>query len=133
MVRLKERDVFRRSQLEQFWELWHKEYIRNLPPVLKGGNVEHDVPLGSLVMISEDNVPRLQWTLGSVVKLHHGKDGIVRAADIKTASGVKCRPVQRLHLLETDDVMDKQDNNVSQVDRCTRSGRVVKPVDKLNL
>ena len=32
-----------------------------------------------------------------------GKDGVTRAADLKTARGILSRPVQRLHVLEVPD------------------------------
>ena len=52
------------------------------------------------MLIREDNVPRLRWLMGVVEQLYPGCDGVVRAADVKTAHGVRRRPVQRLHDLE---------------------------------
>ncbi|CAH2242890.1 jg14460 [Pararge aegeria aegeria] len=44
--------------------------------------------LGSMVLVKEKNQPPLLWQLGRVVKLHPGKDGVNRVADIKTRKGI---------------------------------------------
>ena len=52
------------------------------------------------MLIREDNVPRLKWEMGVIVKLIKSKDGIVRSAEIKTPKNVRSRPIQRLHVLQ---------------------------------
>ena len=42
----------------------------------------------------------MNWPLGIIQTLHPGKDGIARAATVKTAKGVISRPVQKLRYLE---------------------------------
>ena len=55
---------------------------------------------GDLVLIVEDDEPRGHWPLARVVRPIPGADGRVRAAEVKTASGVYTRPTDRLCLLE---------------------------------
>ena len=58
---------------------------------------------GDLVLIVEDvedDEPRGHWPLARVVRPLPGADGRVRAAEVKTASGVYTRPTARLCLLE---------------------------------
>ena len=47
----------------------------------------------------------MKWCLGRVVKLHYGKDGVPRSADLKTKKGISIRnrSIQRLHNLELSD------------------------------
>lgn len=87
------------KRLDKFWEVWNKDYIRNLPVV--GISKKHcPIKTGSLVLISEDNHPRMAWPLARVVRLLPGRDGVIRTVELKTKRGVVVRPVQRLHVLE---------------------------------
>ena len=65
-----------------------------------GPKAEGDLEVGSVVLIRQDNTPRLLWPLGVVQNVYPGRDGVSRAVQIKTKSGVYVRPIQRLHCLE---------------------------------
>ena len=56
-----------------------------------------------MVLIKEDNMPKMKWSLGVVKKLHMGRDGIPRAADLDTRHGQRTRAIQRLYNLEITD------------------------------
>ena len=85
--------------VDQFWNAWKNEYIRNLAP-MKAKKRNTDVKLGAVVLIKEEGKSRLQWPLGVICKLFTGKDGLVRAVELKTSKGVICRAVQKLFKLE---------------------------------
>lgn len=117
---------------------------------------QDNISIGDVVLIGTDDKRRLHWLLGRVVELFPGKDGIVRLVRLKTPKGYLLRPVQRLYPLEvTDkflqisdemsanaenpklvpakDVAGQISNNGNPDELCakrTRSGRVVKPVDR---
>ena len=91
-----------REREEDFWKCWSLDYIRNLPPVCQKFKKQGSLSVGSVVLVREDNLPRMKWLVGVVQQLHSGKDGVVRAVDVRTHSGVKTRAVQRLHNLEID-------------------------------
>ena len=55
---------------------------------------------GQIVLISDEKLKRSQWKLGRIVKVHPGRDGLVRSVTLKTNKGELRRPVQKLHLLE---------------------------------
>lgn len=55
-----------------------------------------------MVVIKDDNQPPLKWTLGRIIELHPGKDGIVRVATVKTPSGTERRAFSRLCPLPID-------------------------------
>ena len=50
-----------------------------------------------MVLISDEGKPRLQWPLAIVTKLCSGRDGLIRAVDLRTAKGKISRPIQKLH------------------------------------
>jgi len=97
---LQERDLERQSMLARFWVVWQNDYLRSLPHSVRKFKSRGRLQVGSVVLIQEDGLPRLRWEMGVVCKLHPGSDGLVRAADVRTARGIRTRAVQRLHDLE---------------------------------
>ena len=121
-----------RLRLDKFWEFWRLDYLRSLPVSVSKFHSRGPIEVGSIVLIHEDNVPRLEWALGKVTKLYPGKDKRVRSVELLTSKGTVTRSVQRLHLLELVAECDvkAQSPDSSNVPRVTRSGRVVKTVQK---
>ena len=66
----------------------------------KQGSQEEIIRVGDVVLIHAENVPRSSWKLAIVKKLLRGSDGLVRAAEIKTNSGVTNRSIHLLYPLE---------------------------------
>lgn len=168
---LTEKEGLRQSQLDLFWFIWNKDYLRNLPPAVNKFRNKGAIRKGSVVLIREDNTPRMKWPLGLVVNIYPGRDGVVRSVQLKTNRGSVVRSIQRLHELEIyepppDDSGDISVNDHSETDlspsqsivpidkprskpsikpffprekslrpdvRVTRTGRISKPVEKLNL
>lgn len=94
------REQVRQHQLDKFWKLWSCDYIRNLPPTVKGFVSKCNLKKGSFVLIREDNIPRMLWPCCGVLEVFPGKDGLVRSVKLRTAKGIVQRPIQRLHDLE---------------------------------
>ena len=140
------------SQLDKFWEFWYKEYIRNLP-LVKSSPKSSPVRENSLVLIREDNCPRLHWPMARVIRLLPGRDGLVRTIELKTAKGILVRPIQRVHAYELDDdnesdyVLEESNQDKPDEDQSvneglstfsngrlgvTKRGRIVKPPNRLD-
>jgi hypothetical protein len=51
---------------------------------------------GDLVILKEDDLPPLKWSLGRVIEVYPGEDGLVRVASVKTACGVWRRAISKL-------------------------------------
>ncbi|XP_073984819.1 uncharacterized protein [Rhodnius prolixus] len=85
----------------QFWKRWHKEYLLEQQAMLKWHSPSFPAAVGQIVMIMDDNLPPLQWSIGRIVKLHHGRDDVARVAEVKTTSGLISRPVRKLCPLPT--------------------------------
>lgn len=88
-------------------------------------------------------MPRMKWPVGLVVREFTGENGLSRALELKTAKVNLVRAIQRLHDLE----LEEGNINLPQTEpaeaevrvepnrqeNITRSGRVVKPVQRLDL
>ena len=70
--------------------------------------------MGSIVLVREDNMPRLQCPIGVVVNVYPGRDGLIRSVDVKTRKGVFNRPIQTLHDLEMNPQLGTDVRNLSQ-------------------
>ncbi|XP_025835686.1 uncharacterized protein LOC112906159 [Agrilus planipennis] len=71
---------------QDFWARWHKEYLNELNIRHKWSTGHHSIKDGTIVLIKENNVPSMHWTVGRVVKTYPGADGIVRTVSVKTAT-----------------------------------------------
>ncbi|UYV78691.1 hypothetical protein LAZ67_16002414 [Cordylochernes scorpioides] len=56
--------------------------------------------VGDMILIGQESLKRLHWPLARIIQLYPGKDGLVRVAKVKTSSGDKIRPIQKLYNLE---------------------------------
>ena len=156
---LSQRYYARQLSLSKFWKIWQEQYITNLPQVVKNHKKGNTLAIGDIVLIREENFgSRLNWPLARVVKLHSGRDGLIRSVDLKTSKSIICRPIKKLHKLEVNEISRSQlsssktnesneivdemthtlpdrvnvpDNDLMD-HRCftTRSGRISKPPDR---
>ena len=102
-----------------------------------------DIKEGSVVLVREDNIPRMKWPVGLVTKVYPGRDGVVRSVQLKTGKGHLVRSIQRLHDLEiyhpSPGLANSGDHPVpnksvsTEKYYTTRTGRVSRPVKKLDL
>ena len=95
----KDKHDVKKGLLEHFWHLWQFEYIKELPKS-QGSSTDHTLGVGSVVLMREQGLPKLQWPLAIVTKVFTGKDGIIRSVQLKTSKGLLCRSIQLLHDLE---------------------------------
>ena len=93
--------------LRDFQRRWRNEYLTSLRDYHKtSGNNNQYVKKGDVVVVHDD-VPRTTWRMAVVEDLIVGGDGLVRAATIRTTSGMTTRPITKLYpveLNETDEV-----------------------------
>ena len=87
--------LLQRTQ-QDFWKRWHQEYINTLQQRTKWTRSTPNLEPNQLVLIRNELLPPLQWKLSRILAVHPGRDGVVRVAQVKTASGVLCRPVVKL-------------------------------------
>ena len=86
--------------LRHFQTRWKNEYLTSLREFHKsqGSNYQR-VKVGDVVQIHDEG-QRLNWRLAVIEELITGKDGLVRAANIRTSTGRTNRPIVKLYPLE---------------------------------
>ncbi|XP_065076352.1 uncharacterized protein LOC135699955 [Ochlerotatus camptorhynchus] len=73
--------------LQRIWARWYPAYLQQLQSrAVQGCKSPSKIEIGRLAVIKDDCLPPAQWSLGKIVKVHPGKDGIVRVVTLKTAS-----------------------------------------------
>ena len=104
---LPEKDLRKRAKFllkckEVMWKRWTAEYTRSLRESHRraGGKQTPHPHVGDVVIIQDDKKNRNQWKLAVVTHLIKGRDGIVRAAKLKTSKEILERAVQHLYPLE---------------------------------
>lgn len=96
-----------RRLLTEFWKLWSKEYIQQLQIRKKWVDTEPNLRKNQIVLVAEDNEQPSYWSLGIVITVIPGNDGLVRVADILCNSKIIRRPIHKLSLLPILDNTDK--------------------------
>ena len=97
---LRARAKVRDRRLTRFWSVWSQDYLRSLPLAVRRFKTRGKLVEGSVVLLRDENRPRLRWEMGVVTRLFPGRDGVPRSAEVRVGRGVKTRAVQRLHDLE---------------------------------
>ncbi|XP_060570474.1 uncharacterized protein LOC132728821 [Ruditapes philippinarum] len=88
--------------ISHFRDRWRHEYLTSLRQYHKTtGNNSQTIKVGDVVII-HDETPKSQWKLGTIEQLITGKDGLTRAAMVRTSNGhTTSRPIVKLYPLET--------------------------------
>lgn len=81
---------------QQFWRKWSSEYLNTLQQRAKWFTSPPNLKVGDLVLVKNDQTTSCNWPLARVVKIHPGKDGIVRCVTIRTQKSMVQRPVNKL-------------------------------------
>ncbi|XP_053390049.1 uncharacterized protein LOC128552977 [Mercenaria mercenaria] len=92
---------FKSATIEHFWSRWKHEYLTSLRQFHKmSGNHGDTLTVGDVVQIHDNNLPRNRWSLGVIEDVVTGRDGLIRAARIRSRRGVTMRPIAKLYPLE---------------------------------
>ena len=59
-----------------------------------------NVSRGDLVLVTDKQLPRNEWSTGRVINVIEGQDGLVRTAEVRTHARTFLRPVVKLCVLE---------------------------------
>lgn len=86
---------------QDFWKRWRQEYLHTLQQRQKWLLPSTPILPGTVVIIQDDNLPPLKWSLGRISAVFPGRDGITRVAEVSTPSGTLRRPIRKLCPLPT--------------------------------
>jgi len=79
------------------WKLWNDEYLSQLQTKKKWlSNKGPSLSIGTLILIKEDNITPLSWSLGRVVRVQAGADVFVRIATFLSCGKEVKRSVRKL-------------------------------------
>ncbi|XP_075150685.1 uncharacterized protein LOC142224785 [Haematobia irritans] len=104
----------------QFWKRWSQEYLNELQQRNKWQTASQNLQLGTIVAI-KDNLPVMNWRLGKVIETYPGSDGFVRAAAVKTSSGIIKRAIHLLAPLPLEQTNDEKGDNSFPLSRSAAS------------
>ena len=86
--------------IQHFRRRWKEEYLTSLREFHRAtGRNDQTIKVGDIVLV-HDETPRMTWKMAVIEQLIRGNDGLVRAANIRTATGRTNRPITRLVPLE---------------------------------
>ena len=98
--------------IRDFQTRWRHEYLTSLREHHKtSGNNIQLVKKGDVVLIHDD-APRATWKMAVIEDLIIGRDGLMRAATIRTNNGTTNRAITRLYPLEVTAGQEDTDGNV---------------------
>ena len=104
---LTKRARYLETLLSHFRNRFKTEYLPSLREHHKvnSTNKKSIVAAGDIVHLYKEKLPRQSWPMGKIIKLLPGKDGITRAAEVKTVTPSKDsiivkRPIQKLFPIE---------------------------------
>ena len=86
-----------------FWKQWYKQYINELIVHYQKQTSNIKLKKGMMVILKDKDLPSMQWHLGRVEELHPGEDNVIRAATIRTSSGLHKRATTNFAILPLDD------------------------------
>ncbi|XP_035214248.1 uncharacterized protein LOC118188025 [Stegodyphus dumicola] len=101
---LNKRHVYRQRVKQDLRKRFRTEYLGNLRQSLKSHKNQKPIQIGDIVLVSSDNVKKIEWPLARVAMV--SKDGQVRLVKIKMKNGEFLRPVFRLIPHEVTDKSD---------------------------
>lgn len=88
------------EQLKQhFWRRWTKEYLHTCQTRYKWNTTEAPIKIGQMVILKEDNIPPLCWSLARVEEVHPSHDDLIRVVSVRTSKGIYKRPITKLCVL----------------------------------
>lgn len=82
------KDQWRKAQqmADEFHLAWKTEYLTQLTRRQKWQTTKRNIEVGDIVLVTDQNNHRSQWTMGVVSDTHQGKDEKVREATLKLAN-----------------------------------------------
>lgn len=82
---------------QTFWKKWSSEYLNRLQQRPKWHKATANLKEGDLVLVKPlENSWTLRWHLARIIKIHPGKDGIVRVVTLRSKNGIFKRPVTKI-------------------------------------
>ena len=89
--------------LSQFWKQWSSEYVASLQLRGKWRQERANLSVDDVVLITDECILPLQWSIGRVMQLKLGHDGFARVALVRISPGEFTKLVSELRRLPIKD------------------------------
>ncbi|XP_055622043.1 uncharacterized protein LOC129773533 [Toxorhynchites rutilus septentrionalis] len=87
------------NYLQQLWRRWSTQYLSNLQNRTKWTKQRKNLFVGTMVLLRDENLPPLKWSLGRIIDIHTGEDGNIRVVKVRTKDGVYVRAISKVCIL----------------------------------
>jgi len=118
-----DRSIYRRGRIvaDELMRKFTAHYLPVLTKRTKWHKTEVPPKVGDLVLVIEPNKTRREWQRAKIVRIHIGKDGTARVADVRMANGKikKSRAIRNLAKLELSKSFNDEEANCSQASTFT--------------
>jgi len=77
------------SLRNSFWRRWSREYLHHLQLGKWKKSPNEVMEVSTLVLIKDDHVATIKWTMGRIVQIYSDADGLVRVVTVKTTDSLR--------------------------------------------
>ena len=78
-----------RAMVQEFWQLWQRQYLQSLQKAQKWHKAQPNVKKDDLVMVLDESTLQTNWSMGRVLSVSPGADGLVRTAKVLVKTSVR--------------------------------------------
>ncbi|XP_036140869.1 uncharacterized protein LOC118644969 [Monomorium pharaonis] len=83
------------SMRDHFWARWAQEYLHSLTQRPKWLKKESRYEVGRLCLIRQENSAPAHWPLARIIRVHPGRDGLIRVVAVRTVAIENGRVVRK--------------------------------------
>ncbi|XP_044588739.1 uncharacterized protein LOC123267917 [Cotesia glomerata] len=102
------------QMVQHFWKRYYQDCIHRYQAISKWHHRRNQIKVGSVVLITTEDLPPTKWPLAKVIAVHPGEDRQIRVVTVKTVNTELVRPITKLCVLplthEEDDLVDAAAN-----------------------
>ncbi|GFT20722.1 uncharacterized protein TNCV_3847681 [Trichonephila clavipes] len=84
------------SPPNNFWNRWSTEYLTDIQTRAKWRVQNPNLMENQLVLLKDPNTKPLDWSMGRILEVFPGSDGIVRVVNVKTSTGILKRAITKV-------------------------------------
>ncbi|XP_037930962.1 uncharacterized protein LOC119665788 [Teleopsis dalmanni] len=101
----------RRTLIVRYLKRWQQEYLNQLRSIhYNKARASRSVNEGDIILVDDNLKTRLQWEMGVIKNVHHGRDNRIQACDVYMGNNLTLKkPIQLLYPLEVSATRGPQD------------------------
>ena len=81
----------KKSIIEAMWSRWEHEYLLLLRNFYESvPKMSSSVSIGQVVIVKDDNKPKVLWRMGRIESLNVGRDQVIRSCTLRMETATSC-------------------------------------------